>query len=131
MSTWIAVAVGGALGSIARHSVNRWVHQAWPLLQFPAATLIVNVVGCGIIGGLAALIAAGRLPMGPLGREFVFVGLLGGFTTFSTFGLDTLTLVRTGALSEALLNVALHLMLGLGIVFASYAAVERLVAAAR
>jgi CrcB protein len=131
MSIWIAVALGGALGSIARHGVNRWVHQAWPLLQFPAATLIVNVVGCGAIGTLAALVASGRLPMGPFGREFVFVGLLGGFTTFSTFGLDTMTLVRAGALSQAFLNVALHVIVGLGIVFVSYAAVDRLLSAAR
>jgi CrcB protein len=70
------------------------VQQAWPLLRFPLATVIVNVVGGCVIGVLAGLVATGRMPMRASWREFVFVGILGGFTTFSTFGLDTLTLVR-------------------------------------
>jgi CrcB protein len=131
MSAWIAVAVGGALGSVARHGVNRWVHHEWPLFRFPAATLVVNVVGCALIGILAALVATERLPMRASWRQFVFVGILGGFTTFSTFGLDTMTLVRSGAMSDALLNIALHVVIGLGMVYASYVGVERLVSTIR
>jgi CrcB protein len=85
MYAWIAVAVGGALGSVARHGMNRLVHQEWPLLRFPLATVTVNIVGCCAIGVLAGLVATGRLPMRTNWREFVFVGILGGFTTFSTF----------------------------------------------
>ena len=96
MNAWIAVAVGGALGSVARHGVNRIVHQEWPLLRFPLATVVVNVVGCCVIGVLAGLVAAGRLPMRTNWREFVFVGILGGFTTFSAFSLETANMLLRG-----------------------------------
>jgi CrcB protein len=125
MPPWIAVALGGAIGSAARHGVNRLVHQEWPLLRFPAATAIVNVVGCCVIGVLAGLVATGRLPMRAAWREFVFVGILGGFTTFSTFGLDTITLVRAGDGSQAVLNVLLQVILGLGAVYGGLAFIER------
>ena len=125
MYGWIAVAVGGALGSVARHGVNRIVHQEWPLLRFPLATVIVNIVGCGVIGVLAGLVATGRLPMRANWREFVFVGILGGFTTFSTFGLDTITLVRSGDSSQAFLNILLHVVCGLAAVHFGLVAVER------
>lgn len=126
MYPWIAVALGGAIGSVARHGVNRLVHQAWPLLRFPVATVVVNVAGCCVIGLLAGLVATGRLPMRTTWREFVFVGILGGFTTFSTFGLDTITLVRAGDGSQALMNVVLQVVCGVGGVYAGLALVERL-----
>jgi CrcB protein len=129
MSVWIAVAVGGALGSVARHGVNRWVHHEWLALRFPVATLVVNIVGCGVIGVLAGLVATERLPMSATWREFVFVGILGGFTTFSTFGLDTITLVRSGEIAPALANVALHVVVGLVSVYAGLIGVEQLEAA--
>jgi CrcB protein len=131
MYPWIAVAVGGAIGSVARHGVNRLVHQEWPLLRFPIATVIVNVVGCCVIGVLAGLIATGRLPMRTTWREFVFVGILGGFTTFSTFGLETITLVRSGASDQALMNVLLQLVCGVGGVYAGLVLAERLGVVAR
>ena len=115
---WAAIAAGGALGSMARHAVNHIVHARWPLLRFPLATLLVNVAGCFVIGLLAGLIMSERITMRPYWREFVFVGVLGGFTTFSTFGLDTITLARTGALPGALWNVAGHVVLGLLAVWA-------------
>ena len=125
MYAWIAVAVGGALGSVARHGVNRLVHQEWLWLRFPLATAMVNIVGCGVIGVLAGLVANGRLPMRTNWREFVFVGILGGFTTFSTFGLDTITLLRSGDSSQAFLNILLHLVCGLGAVYVGLVTVER------
>jgi CrcB protein len=131
MYPWIAVAVGGAIGSVARHGVNRLVHQGWPLLRFPIATVIVNVVGCCLIGVLAGLIATGKLPLRTTWREFVFVGILGGFTTFSTFGLDTIMLVRSGASDRALMNVLLQLVCGVGGVYAGLVLVERLGVVAR
>ena len=131
MYAWIAVAVGGALGSVARHGVSRLVHQEWPLLRFPLATVIVNIVGCGVIGVLAGLVATGRLPMRANWREFVFVGILGGFTTFSTFGLDTITLIRSGDSSQAFLNILLHVVCGLAAVHFGLVAVERFGAIAR
>jgi CrcB protein len=125
MNAWIAVAVGGALGSMARHALNRLVHQEWPLLRFPLATVMVNIVGCCVIGMLAGLIATGRLPIRTNWREFVFVGMLGGFTTFSTFGLETITLLRSGDSSQAFLNILLHVVCGLAAVHFGLVAVER------
>jgi CrcB protein len=106
--------------------VNRLVHHGWPLLRFPLATVVVNALGCCVIGVLAGLVATGRLPMRANWREFVFVGLLGGFTTFSTFGLDTVTLVRGGETAHALLNVLVQVLLGVGGVYAGLVLVERL-----
>ena len=131
MHAWIAVAIGGALGSVARHGVNWIVHQEWPLLRFPLATVVVNIVGCCVIGVLAGLVATGRLPIRTNWREFVFVGILGGFTTFSTFGLDTITLVRSGDSSQAFLNIVLHVVCGLAAVHFGLVAVERLGGIAR
>src|SRR6266545_3397060 len=110
---WIAVAVGGALGSMARHGVNHLLQTRWPLLKFPVATLTVNVLGCFVIGLLAGLLAADRVHFRFYWREFVFVGVLGGFTTFSTFGLDTLTLARTQSMMPAAWNVVAQVALGL------------------
>jgi fluoride exporter len=131
MYAWIAVAVGGAIGSVARHAVNRVVHQEWPFLRFPLATVIVNVGGCCVIGVLAGLVATGRLPMRTNWREFVFVGILGGFTTFSTFGLDTVTLIRAGDNAQAIANVAVQVMFGLGGVYGGLLLVERIGGVAR
>jgi CrcB protein len=126
MLPWIAVGIGGALGSIARHGVNRLIHQHSPLLRFPLGTVVVNVAGCCIIGVLAGLIASGRLPMRFQWREFVFVGVLGGFTTFSTFGLDTITLLRANDVAQAAANVAIQVIGGLGGVYAGLVIAERI-----
>ena len=77
------------------------------------STLAVNVIGCAIIGLLAGQLAIGRLTMSASMRLFVFVGLLGGFTTFSSFGLDTFALVREGRHYAAVFNVATQVTLGL------------------
>jgi len=123
---WLAIAVGGALGSMARHGVNVLVHGRWPMMKFPLATAIVNVTGCLIIGLLAGLIMSNRITPRLYWREFVFVGILGGFTTFSTFGLDTVTLARTHSMTPAIWNVVAQVVLGLlavqvGILLASRA----------
>jgi fluoride exporter len=121
MGAWIAVAIGGALGSLARHGVNHVVQTRWLTLRFPAGTVAVNLVGCLVIGLLAGLIASNRLTLGLYWREFIFVGVLGGFTTFSTFGLDTLTLTQSHSSTLAVLNVALQVLGGLLAVWAGYA----------
>jgi CrcB protein len=117
--TWIAVALGGALGSMARHAANqtiaRLIGQPSPL-----STALVNIAGCAIIGALAGMLAAGSLRMSPPLRTFIFVGVLGGFTTFSSFGLDTLTLVHDGRTSAALTNVLVQVCLGLAAVFLTF-----------
>jgi len=122
--TWIAVALGGALGSVARHAVNLGVSRLG-VSATPYATASVNIAGSLVIGVLAGLIAVGRLHMAPAARAFVFVGILGGFTTFSSFMLDTLTLSHGGRSQLAVSNIAVQLALGAIAVFAGYAAAAR------
>lgn len=120
MGAWIAVALGGALGSMARHGVNHIVHGYLLTTRFPVGTVVVNLVGCFVIGVLAGPIASHRIAMTFYWREFVFVGVLGGFTTFSTFGLDTFTLGATDSFGRAALNVAVQVIGGLLAVWAGY-----------
>jgi len=118
MWTWFAVAAGGAIGSMARHGVNRVVMDGWPALRFPVATFIVNVLGSCVFGVLAGLIASNRLELRPHWREFVFVGVLGGFTTFSTFAGDVVTLARSGLQAYAVVNVLLQVVLAVAGLYA-------------
>ena len=124
--TWIAIALGGALGSVARHAVNLAVARLHGS-PHPFGTAIVNLVGCAVIGLLAGLIAGGQLRLSPAARAGVFVGILGGFTTFSSFGLDTLALVHEGRQDAALWNILLQVGVGLPAVFAGYALAIRVV----
>ena len=119
--TWMAVAIGGALGTVARHGVNALIGRL-VRRPVPYATAAVNLAGCVVIGVLAGLIASNRLQMSPTVRAFVFVGVLGGFTTFSSFGLDTFTLGREGSYSLAFWNVAAQVGLGLLAVAAGFRA---------
>ena len=119
--TWIAVALGGAFGSAARHAVNL-LFARLGVGATPYATASVNILGSLVIGVLAGLIAGGRLHMTPVARAFVFVGILGGFTTFSSFMLDTLTLSHGGRSQLAVANVGAQLALGAIAVFAGYVA---------
>jgi CrcB protein len=116
---WLAVGAGGALGSMARHGVNVvFVHVLGRAI--PYATAAVNIAGAAAIGLLAALIAAGRLQWSNEMRTFVFVGILGGFTTFSSFMLDTFALGHGGDQALAFWNVALQTAFGLAAVWAAY-----------
>jgi CrcB protein len=125
---YVWVALGGAIGSVARYACMlagaRWFGAA-----FPWGTLFVNVAGSFAIGLLAALVAAdGRPLLGSDARAFVLVGVLGGFTTFSSFSLETLALARNGALGAAGLNVAFSValcLLGTGLGFAAAGAFNR------
>jgi CrcB protein len=95
-STWLAVAAGGALGSIARF----WLAAAMTALtgpRFPWGTLLINALGSFVIGLLAALtLTPARVVMHPDLRVFLMVGVCGGFTTFSAFSLQTLELLQAG-----------------------------------
>jgi CrcB protein len=116
---WLAVGAGGALGSIARHGVNILFAQVLGR-AVPHATAAVNLAGSLVIGLLAGAIAAGRLHVSTEMRTFVFVGILGGFTTFSSFMLDTLALGNNGEHALAFSNVALQIACGLVAVWAGY-----------
>ena len=116
---WIAVGLGGAIGSMARHltnvAVTRLTGQA-----VPYSTFVVNIVGCFLIGVLAGVTASGRLHLSQSARAFLFAGVLGGFTTFSAFGLDTLTLGHSGEHVAAFWNVVGQIGLGLAAVFVGF-----------
>lgn len=122
--TWIAVAVGGALGSVARFGVQVALERGYGR-SMPYATAIVNATGCVIIGALAGALSAQRFEAGEEWRAFVFVGLLGGFTTFSSFGLDTWTLLQEGRRATALMNVAGQVAIGMLGVAAGYTLAAR------
>ena len=122
--TWIAVAVGGALGSMARHFVNLEIAHRLER-AVPWSTFVVNIVGCVAIGLLAGRVASGRLHLSNLARTFIFVGVLGGFTTFSSFGLDTFTLAHGGRAATAAVNLAIQVLAGCALVAAGYAAATR------
>ncbi len=116
---WLTVAVGGAVGSMARHGVNMVFSHVLER-SVPYATAFVNLIGAAVIGVLAALLATGRLHMSNELRTFVFVGVLGGFTTFSSFMLDTFTVGHGGDHALAFWNVALQTAFGLIAVWAGY-----------
>ncbi len=120
------VAVGGALGSVARLKLGGLVLQTHADWRFPIGTFVVNVLGCLVIGALAALSERSSL-ISPNARIFLFTGILGGFTTFSAFGLETFHLLRRGELlvagSYAGLSVVVGLLaLWLGFAFTASAA---------
>ena len=107
----LLVGTGGFLGSIGRYLVGGWTHR---LLGsgFPYGTLAVNILGCALIGLLGGL-AESRQLFTPEARLFLFLGVLGGFTTFSSFGYETLAFARDGEFLIAGLNVFLQVVLGL------------------
>jgi CrcB protein len=88
------VACGGALGACLRFIVGRVFETTWAASKFPIATLFVNIIGCFIIGVIAEISI--RSEVSPLLRLLLVTGILGGFTTFSAFGLETVALLRAG-----------------------------------
>lgn len=114
------VGSGGFLGALLRYGLSGLVQRAIPLTTFPLGTLAVNLLGCLLIGLLAGL-AESRQLFRPEVRTFALIGLLGGFTTFSTFGFETFALLRSEEFLRAVINVGLHVVLGLALVWAGYA----------
>jgi CrcB protein len=103
--TYLWVALGGALGSMARFGCSSLI-AGWFGQTFPLGTLVINVLGSLVIGFFATLTGPdGRVLAAPDMRQFVMVGICGGYTTFSSFSLQTLTLVQDGEFLRAGLNV--------------------------
>ncbi len=109
---WLAIALGGALGAMGRYGVNAVVFSVVGG-RFPLGTLCVNVLGSVAMGIFYVLIVERALLPDPW-REFVLVGLLGAFTTFSAFSLDSLALWQNGHIALALTYVILSLVLCIG-----------------
>ncbi|MFQ5413919.1 MAG: fluoride efflux transporter CrcB [Phycisphaerae bacterium] len=118
MTKVLLIAVGGGVGSVLRYAVSGWA-QRMTSSGFPSGTLAVNVLGCLVIGFLGAALA-GPVLVREEYRVAVMVGCLGGFTTFSTYGLETVALASDGQAWRAVVNVLLQNALGLSAVWIGY-----------
>jgi fluoride exporter len=114
--TVLFVGLGGFFGSIFRYLLGGYVQQLSKSVDFPYGTLAVNLLGCFVIGFLAQL-AEARGVFSPQTRALVFIGVLGGFTTFSSFGNETLNLLRDGQMLGALGNIGANVIFGLAMVW--------------
>jgi fluoride exporter len=118
--TYLVIALGSALGGVARYGCGLLAAALWGV-TFPWGTLLINLIGSFVIGGFATLTGPdGRVYVGPLGRQFVMVGLCGGYTTFSSFSLETLDLLPRRPLAGAS-YIALSLVLCLLAVWLGHA----------
>ena len=128
MMTYLWIAIGGALGSVARYACSAMVANSFGQ-TFPWGTLLVNVAGSFVIGFFATLTGPdGRVLVPGDVRQFVMVGICGGYTTFSSFSLQTLALVQDGEVLSAGLNVAGSVVLCLLAVWLGYVAAAALTA---
>ena len=117
---YLLVGIGGGLGAMARHGINHLVHQRMLSARFPWGIFGINVAGSFLIGLLGGLLVSERLTWGYHARTFVIVGVLGGFTTFSSFSFDTLALGREGFSIQAVGNVVGQVGLSLLAVWIGY-----------
>ncbi len=115
---WLFIAGGGAMGSLARYGLQGFIQRASGL-GFPLGTVAVNVIGC-LLAGIFYGLFNGPWPVREELRLGLIVGLLGGFTTFSAFGLATFLMTHEGHARWALLNVVVSCVLGLGAVWFGY-----------
>ncbi len=106
----LLIAIGGAVGSVCRYLLSSAVLRLLGTL-FPAGTFVVNVVGCMVFGAVAGA-ADGRIPLTPEMRAFLMAGVLGGFTTFSSYMNESVVLVRHGQFVWAGLNLAGQVVVG-------------------
>ncbi len=116
------VMLGGAIGAALRYGLGAWV-QGWSGPGFPWSTFLINISGSFLIGLVLRLSLEGALS--PEWRLFLTVGLLGGYTTFSTFSFETLALVQQGEWFKALLYVVGSVVLGFLLVWLAYRWVGR------
>ena len=123
MTKYLLIGMGGFIGAVSRYALGGLVHQLSRGIAFPHGTIAVNVLGCFLIGGLAYL-ADTRSLFSAHTRMFLFIGVLGAFTTFSTFANETLELMRDNNQGLALLNIVLHFMLCLSAVIVGRYAVS-------
>ena len=112
MRQLLAIAVGGAVGSLLRFWMSNWVHLVAGR-SFPYGTLAVNVLGCLVMGFLFVLFID-RLTDSPVLRAGILIGVLGGFTTFSSFSIETFNLIEQGSWAKAMANMGASLMLCVG-----------------
>lgn len=118
-TTCLIIMVGGAIGTLARYLISV---LALPISRdLPWGTIVINISGSFVIGFFGTLtLASGRFPVSENLRLFVMIGLCGGYTTFSSFSLQTLDLLRSGAAMRATLNIVLSVVLCVGAVAAGH-----------
>lgn len=124
----VLIAGGGALGALLRYAVSGLALR-WLGAGFPWGTLCANLLGCFLIGLLWVL--AERAALHPQANPFLFTGLLGAFTTFSTYSLESINLLRDGEVARGLLNIAMSNGLGLLAVLAGFACAQWLIGLSR
>jgi CrcB protein len=110
------IGAGGFVGAVLRFVVSSWVQTRSGSIIFPYGTLAVNMIGCLVIGFLTCLVET-RSMFTMETRSFVLIGLLGAFTTFSTFGNETLGLIRDSRVDLALLNAGGQVVVGVAMVW--------------
>ncbi len=121
LKTYLTVMLGGAFGTALRMAVSGWLATKYGE-TFPVGTLVVNVTGCLVIGAFAELTGPnGLFFTSPSVRQFVMLGVLGGYTTFSSFGLQTFSLAQNGEWLRAGLNAVLSFALCLLAVWLGHA----------
>lgn len=111
----LAVGAGGFIGSVLRYVIG--LIPVTETLVFPIKTFAINVVGCLLIGVIAVSVSK-NIELNPQMLLFLKVGLCGGFTTFSTFALETSDLMKSGHMGMAFLYVALSILVGIAVIFA-------------
>jgi CrcB protein len=117
MRNLIFVGLGGFIGAVLRYLVSGGIQNLSQRIDFPYGTLVVNVVGCFLIGALSQLVELQFEITAEL-RLLLMIGVLGSFTTYSTFSNETISLFQDQRVVLALLNIGLHLVLGLAAVLA-------------
>ena len=110
------IGAGGFVGAVLRYLVSSWVQYRSGSLIFPFGTMSVNMIGCLVIGFMTYLVES-RSMFSPELRSFVLIGLLGAFTTFSTFGNETLGLIRDNRIDLAVMNGGFQVFVGVGMVW--------------
>ena len=122
----LVIGIGGFVGAIARYGLSGLVQRASPG-SFPFGTLAVNVLGCLLIGALMTIVED-RQPFTPTVRLFLFIGLLGSFTTFSTLGYETFEYIKDDDFKLGMYNVLLNVVIGIGAVIAGRVGVKYILA---
>ena len=116
MSKLIIIGLGGFIGALVRYGLSGFVQAQSKNITFPFGTLAINLLGCLLIGAFAQLIET-QVSFSADTRDFIFIGLLGAFTTFSTFSNETFSLMQRGDMLLAFGNIGMHLIFGLGAVW--------------
>jgi CrcB protein len=115
---YFSIVIGGAIGTLLRFLAGSWILTLFPLARFPWGTFTINLLGSFIIGLLAGLNQVN--PMNPTTKLFLFTGILGGFTTYSGYALETFSLLRQNENALALIYILSTTILGIALAAAGY-----------